>query len=192
LSFYHFAEFATVARYNPEILNIDSFLVNQVSARMWLVPALHSCLSLFLCHRAYTHNHARTSFNFYSFTLYASLPPSSTPQKAYLGAMKVAICEYFVEASFLPSIKGLALFRLLGLAGMAFGEFLRKGALIQVRLRLCMCAHSHIIHPRVSLCLCLACVRLCLCVCSGVCAGSAPVCEKGRPIVRHTPRAYPV
>jgi hypothetical protein len=79
----------------------------------------------------------------YSFTLYASLSPPFTPQKAYLGAMTVAICEYFVEASFLPSIKGLALFRLLGLAGMAFGEFLRKGALIQVRLRLCMCAHSH-------------------------------------------------
>jgi hypothetical protein len=48
LSFYHFAEFATVACYNPEILNIDSFLVNQ---------------------------------------------------KAYLGAMTVAICEYFVEAT---------------------------------------------------------------------------------------------
>jgi len=44
----------------------------------------------------------------------------------------VAICEYFVEAHFIPNIKGLALFRLLGLAGMAFGEFFRKGALIQV------------------------------------------------------------
>ena len=61
MSFYHFAEFATVACYNPEILNIDSFLVNQVSARMWLVPAFHSCLSLILCHRAYAHNHALTS-----------------------------------------------------------------------------------------------------------------------------------
>lgn len=82
LSLYHFAEFATVARYNPEILNIDSFLVNQ---------------------------------------------------KAYLGAMTVAMCEYFVEDRLFPIIKGLACFRLLGLAGMAFGEFFRKGALVQAQ-----------------------------------------------------------
>ena len=125
----------------------------------------------------------------YSFTLYASLSPPFTPQKAYLGAMTVAICEYFVEASFLPSIKGLALFRLLGLAGMAFGEFLRKGALIEVRLRLCMCAHSHTpaCESLSVSCVCasvLVCLYRCLC---GLC-----ICEKAMPIVRHTPRAYPV
>ena len=126
----------------------------------------------------------------YSFTLYASPPPPSTSQKAYIGAMTVAICEYFVEASFLPSIKGLALFRLLGLAGMAFLNFFAR-ALSSTYVGVCACVHT-LIHPRVSLCLCLACVRLCLCACTGVCAGSASVCEKAMSIVRHTPRAYPV
>lgn len=78
-------------------------------------------------HPFHPHNHALTSC-----THHMPLSPPFTPQKAYLGAMTVAICEYFVEAHFIPNIKGLALLRLLGLAGMAFGEFFRKGALIQV------------------------------------------------------------
>ena len=57
----------------------------------------------------------------------------------------MAMCEYFMEARLIPVIKGLAFFRLLGLAGMMFGEFFRKGALIQV----CVCA----------------CVCVCVCVC---------------------------
>ena len=50
----------------------------------------------------------------------------------------MAMCEYFVEDRLFPIIKGLACFRLLGLAGMAFGEFFRKGALVQVHLCLCL------------------------------------------------------
>ncbi len=47
LSFYHCAEFATVARYNPHILNIDSFLVNQVCVRVWrALRAAWTCHSL--------------------------------------------------------------------------------------------------------------------------------------------------
>ena len=47
LSVYHIAEFATVARYNPDIVNIDSFLVNQVCARMWCaLRAACTCHSL--------------------------------------------------------------------------------------------------------------------------------------------------
>ena len=80
LSVYHCAEYATVVRYNPSMVTIDSFLVNQ---------------------------------------------------RSYIVAMAFAVAEYFSEAYLLPGLKGWAPLRWLGLAGMLFGEFFRKGALIQ-------------------------------------------------------------
>ena len=41
LSFYHLAEFASVAYYNPHILNIDSLLVNQVGLCLSVCLLIH-------------------------------------------------------------------------------------------------------------------------------------------------------
>jgi len=79
LCFYHLAEYLLVAYYNPTMLSIDSFLV----------------------------------------------------QQEYVCAMAFSCCEYFLESYFFPGLKGWAVPTWLGLAGVAFGETFRKGALIQ-------------------------------------------------------------
>ncbi|EKX44659.1 hypothetical protein GUITHDRAFT_157934 [Guillardia theta CCMP2712] len=79
-----------------------------------------------------------TFYHLSEFVLACTYNPSTVSidsflanQGSYMGAMLFGMSEYFIGHTFFPASKGWRACRFIGLAGVLFGEFFRKGALIQ-------------------------------------------------------------